>query len=77
MNFCFLEVNLCEMRSFKTMNCPHFEKWFSGFNSKQTLSMAEHMYDRSAFLSTGSFPTLRPVLRTWLPWWFLGLPREL
>lgn len=51
-NFCFLRVNLCEMRLFKTMNHPHCEKWFLGFHSKQTVTVAEYTFNHTVFFVT-------------------------
>lgn len=51
--FCFLKVNLCEMRYFKTIIFIVVRNGFEVLNSKQTVTMADYTFNYTVFsLST-------------------------
>lgn len=64
--FCFLKVNLCEMRCFKTIIFIVVRNGFEVLNSKQTVTMADYTFNYTVFsLSTaGRLPSVWIVLET-------------
>lgn len=65
--FCFLEVNLCEMRYFKTIIFIVVRNGFEVLNSKQTVTMADYTFNYTVFslLTTGRLTSVWTVLETW------------
>lgn len=65
--FCFLKVNLCEMRYFKTIIFTVVRNGFEVLNSKQTVTMADYTFNYTVFsLSTaGRLTSVWIVLETW------------
>lgn len=64
--FCFLKVNLCEMRCFKTIIFIVVRNGFEVLNSKQTVTMADYTFNYTVFsLSTaGRLTSVWIVLET-------------